>query len=458
MCAEREKLRALKVSTIAITSVVIVEVVLGFAVGSMAILSDGLHAALDALTMFILLITTKASFKPPDEEHMYGHEKFEPIGGLVGGIALIITGLIIMYEATLRFLKNVPINQELEYVGFIAIGYTLCIDLLRVGTFRKAFKSESTTLKAGLYHSMADLGSTIIAFFGFGLATMGFGGGDPLASIVLGFLLIYLSVKLVWKSGMELSDTASKDIVAEVRREVESTKGVSKVENLRVRKVGTKTFVETTVQVPEYLDFKESHDLATKIEDKLKQSFGNSEVMIHVEPLEKEMVTAKLLEKLAKTVEGVIDAHEVSIANANGKLYVTLHVRVDPAMSIQEAHDIAEKIEEKVRKEISIVDHVTVHVEPLDSKIRGSIIDEREIQKTAREAVEEFQQFLSLKRIVTYVIAGKRYINIDCCFTSHFSVGEAHKFASKVENSIKKKFTETVVTVHIEPKKEENAV
>ena len=98
------KLRSLKFSTVAISSVVLVEVILGWLAGSLAVVSDGLHALLDAFTTLMLFIMTRESLKPPDEEHMYGHEKFEPIGGLIGGIALIGVALLIFYEAILRII------------------------------------------------------------------------------------------------------------------------------------------------------------------------------------------------------------------------------------------------------------------------------------------------------------------------------------------------------------------
>src|SRR4030042_221221 len=100
------KLRALKFSAIAIASVVIVEVVLGLVVNSLAILSDGLHAALDALTSVMLFVATKAALKPPDEEHTYGHEKFEPIGGLTAGIVLIGLGILVVYEAVSKLTQG----------------------------------------------------------------------------------------------------------------------------------------------------------------------------------------------------------------------------------------------------------------------------------------------------------------------------------------------------------------
>src|SRR3989304_5497782 len=122
------KLRTLKLSAIAITSVVIVEVILGLIVDSLGILSDGLHASLDAVTSVMLFVATRAALKPPDEEHTYGHEKFEPIGGLTGGLVLIGIGVLLIYEAAAKLMQGGGVKTDLRLIGFVAVGYTFCID------------------------------------------------------------------------------------------------------------------------------------------------------------------------------------------------------------------------------------------------------------------------------------------------------------------------------------------
>jgi cation diffusion facilitator family transporter len=278
------KLRVLKFSAFAIASVVLVEVFLGLIVDSLAILSDGLHASLDVVTSVMLFVATKAALKPPDEEHTYGHEKFEPIGGLTGGIVLIGVGVLVIYEAVSKLIQSGGVKTGLGLVGFVAIGYTFCIDIFRMFIFRKATTSESTTVKAGFYHAVADLSSTGIAFLGFGLATVGFYQGDSLASIVLGMLLTYLSVRLVRSSIMELSDTASKELVQKTRKVVLAHDGVFNCRNLKVRKVGSKIFVECSVQVSSLMSLEEAHALASDIEDDLAKTFGNVDATIHIEP------------------------------------------------------------------------------------------------------------------------------------------------------------------------------
>jgi cation diffusion facilitator family transporter len=444
------KLKALKISAFAIISVVVVEVSIGVFVNSLAIVSDGLHALLDALTSVILFFAVRASLKPPDEEHTYGHEKFETIGGLIGGIALIAVAFLIFYEAAIRILSHAQLNVSTEYAGFIAIGYAMFIASLRVTVFRKTQHTESQSMKAALYDAISDLGSTLIALLGFGLAILGFANADALASIFLGSMLTYLSVKLVKASVMELSDTASKELVEKTRKAILSCDGVVKTENLKVRKVGSKVFIDAAVQVPNVMSLEESHSLASKVEACLKEAFRNVDATIHVEPADRDKKMDALVEKLA-TVVGVKEVHEVSAVYIGGKLYITLHAYVNPELTSEEAHKIAEAIEHRLHSEIKPLENVTVHIEPYGVAVPAAEVDEANLRRVITDVARGIADYLHVKRIVTYVAGGKRYVNIDCCFTKQVRVKEAHRIASLVEKETKERFPNTIVTVHMEP-------
>ncbi len=446
-----QKLWMLKVSAVAIATVVIVEVVLGLIVNSLAILSDGLHALLDALTSVILFVTTREALKPPDEEHTYGHEKFEPVGGLIGGIVLIGVGVFVIYEAITKLMQGTGVETGLQLAGFLAIGFTFSIDILRMFIFRKAAKSESTTVKAGYYHALADLSSTVIAFLGFGLATVGFNQGDSLSSIVLGILLSYLSIKLVRSSTTELTDTASKGTVQKIRRKILSQTEILDCRNLKVRKVGSKIFAECTVQVPNHMSLESAHALASEIEADLKKTFGNVDATIHIEPSEKETNMVELIENLA-TVEGVKEVHDVETVYTGGRLNITLHAYVDPKLSVEKAHEIAEKIEGNMHMGIKQLENVTVHLEPDGVEQNGYKIDENELRDVIQKAVKDTESDFRIKRITTYTAEGKRYINLDCGFTNEVSIATAHEVTSRIEHEISKRFAYVVVTVHIEPR------
>ena len=446
----KTKLKALKISAFAIFSVVIIEVTVGLLVNSLAIMSDGLHALLDAVSSVMLFFAVRAAMKPPDEEHTYGHEKFETIGGLIGGIVLIAVAFLIFYEAALRLINPPQLNPGIEYAGFIAIGYALFIASLRVTVFKKFQHVQSTSMKAGFYDAISDLSSTLIALLGFGLAILGFTGGDAFASIFLGAMLTYLSIKLVKFSVMELSDTASKELVEKTRKIILSCDGVVKTENLKVRKVSSKIFVDASVQVPTLMSLQDAHSLATKIESCLKDGFGNIDSTIHIEPSDKEHKMDQLVEKLAM-VDGVKEVHEISTIYVGGKLYITLHAYVNPELSVEEAHKIAEAIERRMQTEIKSLENVTVHVEPAGVAIPANEVNEVELRKVVNDVAKSIEGNLRIKRVLTYASGGKRYINIDCCFTKQVQIKDAHRIASQVEKETKEHFANAIVTVHIEP-------
>lgn len=444
------KLKALKITAVAIFSVVIVEVSIGLIVNSLAILSDGLHCMLDAISTIMLFFAVRASMQPPDEEHTYGHEKFEDIGGLIGGITLIAVAFLIFYEAGMRIIEGSRISTGVEYAGFIAIGYAIFIAALRVTVFRKSQHIESPSMRVGLYDAISDLGSTMLALLGFGLATLGFYYGDSIASIILGVLLSYLSIKLVRFSIMELSDTASKEVVGKTRKTISRNASVEKIGSLKVRKVSSKIFVDASIQVSSHMPLEEAHSLASKIEFDLKEAFGNVDATIHIEPSEKDAKMDELVQKLAM-VDGVKEVHEISTVYTGGKFYITLHAYVNPELSVEEAHKIAETIEQRIYAEIKPLENITVHVEP--SSIAGPVTDINEVQlkNVVNEVTKGIGVHIRIKKVVTYVAEGKRYINIDCCFTKQIQIKKAHEIASQVEKDTKERFANSVVTVHIEP-------
>ena len=256
-------------------------------------------------------------------------------------------------------------------------------------------------MRVGLYDAISDLSSTLLALVGFGLATLGFFYGDSIASIFLGILLSYLSIKLVRFSVMELSDTASKELVQKTRKAILSHDSVVKTENLKVRKVSSKVFIDASVQVSSHMSLEEAHSLATKIENNLKQALGNVDATIHIEPSEKEAKMDQLIKKLA-TVDGVKEVHEISTIFTGGKFYITLHAYVNPELSVEEAHKIAEIIEKRVQAEIKPLENITVHVEPYGRCFSDRDVDEAQIKKVVYEVAKNIEEHLRINRLVTY--------------------------------------------------------
>jgi cation diffusion facilitator family transporter len=445
------KVRVLQLSFVAIASVVVVEGIVGAITNSLAILGDAAHALLDTVTTLILLVTTRLSVKPPDEEHLYGHGKIEPIGGLVGGVALVGLAIYLFYEAVTRILFQ---GQSVlhDAVGFGAVGYTLAVDFFRIGILWGR-EDGSVTVKASFYHAISDFASTVIALAGFGLTYLQFDDRlDAIASIVLSFLLIYLTVGLLRSSSAELSDQIPRNVVTEVRKEIMRTTGVQTCRDLKVRKVGAKTFVETTICVPNSMGLAEAHDVASQIETNITRLYGDSSVTVHIEPSGDEKPIEKQIEGLATAVEGVKGVHDLTSVYSEGKTYVTLHALVDSKLPLEQAHEIAEKIEANLTGQIGGIENVTVHLEPYAATTRrGFEAEDADMRRIIRQIAESNPSIKRVKRIVTYVSDGRRFINVDCLFDKGISVESMHDTISYVEADIKSRFRGAIVTTHAEP-------
>ncbi|MBS7635401.1 cation-efflux pump [Candidatus Bathyarchaeota archaeon] len=449
-----EKVKMLKYSVAAISSVFLAESIAGMVSGSLAILSDSVHALFDTLSSLMLFISMRASLQPPDEEHMYGHEKFESTGGLLGSLVLIALSIMLSANSISRILGNESlINLEFSIVGFAVLGYTACIDILRVFIFRHAYASKSPTVKAGFYHALSDFGSTLVAFFGFWLSVYGILYGDAFASLILCSLLIFLSAKLAWNSIMELSDAAPKEVVNMVREEIQKADSMLKYENLKVRKSGEKFYIRANLKVPDSMSLEEAHDLSAKIESNVKRNLGEADISFHIEPSGIEGVSTELfVERIVSKIKGVKGIHDVKVAHYGGKNYVTLHVQVDPATALSEAHKIAENVEKVISEKAGNIENVLVHIEPSNIELRrGYAADEEEIRQIVEAAAEEFRDILKIKRVVTYIADFRRHIDVECIFNKDLPVEKAHKIASQIEEIIREKISETAVTVHIEP-------
>jgi divalent metal cation (Fe/Co/Zn/Cd) transporter len=198
------------------------------------------------------------------------------------------------------------------------------------------------------------------------------------------------------------------------------------------------------------MSLEKDNALASKIVMNLTETLGNVDATIHIEPSEKDTEMEPVVKKLA-TVEGVREVHEIATVYASGKLYITLHAYADPKLSVEEAHEIADRIENRMHERIKELENVTVHIEPYGVEVRAEEVNENKLRRIIQNVVKNVQLTLRIKRILTYPAEGTLYINLDCCFTKEVSITEAHETASRIEEEIKERFSDAVVTVHIEP-------
>jgi cation diffusion facilitator family transporter len=444
------KTGALKISFLAILTVILVEGLAGIFTGSLALMGDAAHAAFDSVSTLILLVATSLSMKPADEDHTYGHGKIESLGALIGGVTLLVLAAVILTIAIFRLSTGSPVRPGL--LGYAAAGYTMGIDLLRMTILTFAMTTGSLTVKADLYHAISDFFTTTLVFVALGLTSLGYPVGDTAVSLVLATFLGYLSLRLIYSSSLDLSDAVSGKLVQSILREIRRTDEVLKCKELRVRRVGQVTYVDAIVAISPFADIADADTIASRIEANLAKLLGKSSILIHIEPLEWGIPTELKIRNAVGMVQGARGLHNLSVGNVGGGLYVSLHVQVDPSLPLDKAHEIAETVEHGIEQSVPEVRRVTVHLEPsMPESGSGMIVDDKDVSDAIRSVVQEYPDVLEISSITIYTVGEKLHISVHCRFGGEENISEVHDLVSRIENSIRQKFSSAIVTIHSEP-------
>ena len=260
---------------------------------SSAMIADAVHSLSDFLTDVLVLIFVRISSKPQDTSHDYGHGKFETIATFFISLALIAAAIGIILSGSMKLATWLK-GGQLEAPGTLALWAALISIVIKEILYRYTVSRgkalESQVMIANAWHHRSDALSSIGAAIGIGGAII-LGSRwtvlDPLASIVVGAMLIKVAAELL-KTSMD--DLTECSLPAETEEEIihiiQSYPDVKQPHNLRTRRIGNRMAIETHVRMDGNLSLHEVHERATSIEQKLKERFGpQTHVTIHMEPM-----------------------------------------------------------------------------------------------------------------------------------------------------------------------------
>ena len=254
---------------------------------SSAMIADGAHTLSDVLTTFVVLLGLKVSSKEADEEHPYGHEKYESVFAKILSILLLLTGIFIGYEAI-----KVLISGEFRKPKLIALIAAFLSIVIKEGmywyTIKVAKKIKSISMEADAWHQRSDVFSSIGTFMGILGAQLHFPALDPIAGIIVSFFIIKVGVSLYIKSVKELVDeSAGDDSIQKIKDIIAVVDGVRKIKNLKTRVFGNKIYVDIEILVDSHISVKSGHDIAEKVHDKLEIEMTDiKHCMVHIEPFQ----------------------------------------------------------------------------------------------------------------------------------------------------------------------------
>lgn len=259
---------------------------------SSAMIADAVHSLSDFITDIIVIIFVKVSSLPEDEDHDYGHGKYETLATMFIGLILVGVGVMIGWNGIRDIIAAIH-GEILPQPGIVALIAALVSITLKEVIFRitkKVSKEvDSSALEANAWHHRSDALSSVGTAAGIGGAIL-FGAKwtvlDPIAASIVSVFIIASAVKILLDASGELLD---RSLPADVEKKIEETVyqdlEVCDIHHLRTRKIGNRVAIDMHLRLPGEMSLSEAHDHATEIESLLRKEFGEAtHIMLHLEP------------------------------------------------------------------------------------------------------------------------------------------------------------------------------
>ena len=268
------------------------QAVAGLVGHSAAMISDAVHSLSDFVTDIVVLVFVRVSARPQDEDHDYGHGKYETLATLFIGLALAAAavGIVVSGAGKLaRWLQGEDLPAPGKIALWAALASIVAKELLFQYTRIKGKHLNSKALEANAWHHRSDALSSIGTAIGIGGAIL-LGSRwtvlDPLASIVVGAMLVKVAWDLLGPSFGELTDSSlPADMEQEMMDIIRGVPGVEDPHNLRTRRIGNRIAAEVHIRLDGTLPLSEAHEKASEVERRFKERFGaQSHVIVHMEP------------------------------------------------------------------------------------------------------------------------------------------------------------------------------
>jgi len=281
--AEREKKVVASTSVVAAIFLTGFKLTVGLITGSLGIISEALHSALDLVAAGITWFAVRVSDKPADRDHHFGHGKVENLSALIETFLLLITCVWIIYEAINRLVDG-ETHIEVNVWSYIVVISSILIDISRSRALKRvAMKHNSQALEADALHFSTDVWSSAVVLLGLICANFGIYVADSIAALGVALIVIYISYKLGKKSVNVLLDRVPDETYNKIKMILDNFQDIEDYHDLKVRAAGAEIFTELNIHVKD-MSIVESHEISNRIERMIKSEIPRCHVHVHIEP------------------------------------------------------------------------------------------------------------------------------------------------------------------------------
>lgn len=253
---------------------------------SQGLIADGIHSLSDLVADFIVLLAVHHSQKGPDQDHQYGHQRYENAASLVLGGLLLSVGIGMVWSAAqkLQTPSNIPMVHLTALwvaLGALAVKESLFRYLLSV-----AERVHSSMLAANAWHARSDAASSLVVAIGIGGNLLGYPLFDPIAALIVGFMVAKMGWSFAWNALQDLTDRAvGPDQIAAIEAEIRATPGVLGLHELRTRKTGDMILADVHLEIDGNLTVAQGHDIARRARLAVISNHPVLYLVTHVDPV-----------------------------------------------------------------------------------------------------------------------------------------------------------------------------
>ncbi len=277
--------RSTWVSVVVNLALSIAQIVIGTLSRSQGLIADGIHSLSDLIADFVVLFASHHSKKDADHDHPYGHQRYENAASLVLGMLLLVVGGGMIWSAFIKLQHPALIPQVASVALWVAAAALIAKESLFRYMLAVAKRVKSSLLIANAWHARSDAASSLVVGLGILGNLAGYPMLDPIAAVIVGFMITRMGWEFAWNSMNDLMDKgADDDEVAAIRQTLMETSGVQGVHDIRTRKMGDMLVVDAHIEVDASHSVETGHNIAVDARQRVMQRHRVVNLLAHVDP------------------------------------------------------------------------------------------------------------------------------------------------------------------------------
>ena len=426
----------------------------GIAIGSLALISEALHSSVDVVATVITWLVVRVSDQPADEEHHYGHGKFESLSALFVIALLYVLAGGILVESWSR-LREGAAPPTLSAIPFVVLVIDIAVNFWRARALhRTARETRSQALAADALHFASDVLGSIAVIIGLVLTGLGYLWGDSAAAIAVAVMISILGLRLGRSTIETLLDRAPEGVAEKAIAAIRAVPGVVGVERLRVRMVGPTHFIDAIAKVPRTYPIDRVEAIKKTAQKAVSEALGDADLTFTAVPVARDNESVRERIMVIARNSGLA-IHHVTVHDLGEKLIVGIDLEVDGDMELAAAHEVTRVLERNIREDFGEDVEVDTHIEPLEPELPHGTDAAPARVETIKAALTRFAGNGAIHDIhnvrVRDTDAGE-IVNFHCRAAPSMSVVKVHENVDEIERALRRAFpTIKRVISHAEP-------